>query len=56
MDANNIVSLIAQIGFPAVVAWYCLNTLNKTMAENTETLSKIRETLAKLCEQHNEIN
>lgn len=44
-----ILSLIGSVGFPIVIAWYLLTTLNKTIKENTESNQAMRNTLTKIC-------
>lgn len=52
MPTSEIVALIGSIGFPIVVAWYCLTKLNKTMEENTKAINALTQVVTKLCEQH----
>jgi len=47
------ITLVGTVGFPAVVAWYCLTTLNKTVQANTATMTEMRQVLAKICEHLN---
>ena len=40
-QALSILSVVGSYGFPVVVAWYLLTTLNKTIKEHTDLLTKL---------------
>lgn len=49
-----ILAAVSTVGFPIVVAGYCLHTLNGTMRTNTEMLIQLKELLKNLTGKNEE--
>lgn len=45
MTIQDVVGIISQVGFPIVVAGYCLITLNKTMAGLKEAVTELKDVI-----------
>jgi hypothetical protein len=52
MDIS-IVSTISAVGFPIVVAWYCLTKLADRLEANTKSNQAITQVLDKICNKLN---
>jgi hypothetical protein len=50
-DIGTVTTLIGSLGFPIVVCWYTLTTLNKTLQENSKALDALKDIISQLCAQ-----
>ena len=47
MEMQDLTTLIGNFGFPIVITFYILNTMNKTMKDLTDSVNLLRSAIEK---------